>query len=93
MADTGDFGHTETDPARRTVNDRLRLVDYGSGGSENCHMGGGDPKGAHDGWVHSSGHHRNLLVPGHTEMASGLAGFYWTQNFGADDAFLEELEE
>jgi hypothetical protein len=92
MANTGDFGHTETNPERRTVLDRLSLVDYLGGGSENCHQGGGDPKGAHDGWVHSSGHHRNILTPGHREMGSGLAGFYWTQNFGSDDAFMEDLD-
>ncbi len=93
MANTGDFGHTETDPSRRTVQDRLDLIEYGGDGSENCHMGSGDPGGAHVGWLHSSGHHRNILGSRHTEMASGLAGFYWTQNFGTDDAFMEELDE
>ena len=62
------------------------------GASENCHMGSGDPLGAHNGWRRSSGHHRNLLMPGHREMASGLSGYYWTQNFGTGTDFLDDLD-
>lgn len=92
MAATGNFGHFEEgDPQRRTPFDRMRLVGYEQGVSENCHMGGGSPEGAHDGWVHSSGHHRNILMPGHREMASGLSGVYWTQNFGVGAEFETDL--
>jgi uncharacterized protein YkwD len=55
-------------------------------------MGRTDPASAHDGWAHSSGHHRNLLMAGHREMASSLVSLYWTQNFGADRAFEKELD-
>lgn len=92
MANTGDFGHFEKDPERRTPSDRARIAGYNSGVSENCAMIGGDPKAAHDGWCQSSGHHRNLLMASHREMASGLASNYWTQNFGADRAFEKELD-
>lgn len=91
MADTGDFGHFQPDPERRTPGDRMRLCGYHAGISENCHMGGGGPQGAHEGWTHSSGHHRNLLMPTHREMASAVAGNYWTQDFGVDTAFQAEL--
>ena len=91
MANTGDFGHFEKDPARHGPGERMKLAGYTAGVSENCSMGGGDPKSAHDGWCHSSGHHRNLLMPEHREMASGVAGFYWTQNFGVGTAFVAEL--
>lgn len=91
MADTGDFGHFEPEPERRTPGDRMRLCGYHAGISENCHMGGGGPQGAHEGWTHSSGHHRNLLMPTHREMASAVAGNYWTQNFGLDTAFQADL--
>jgi len=91
MANTGDFGHFEKDPARRTPADRLKLAGYRWGGSENCHMGDSGPEGAHVGWTHSSGHHRNLLASGHLEMASGVAGFCWTQNFGGGTEFEREL--
>jgi hypothetical protein len=92
MSDTGDFGHFETDPTRRTPSDRAKLAGYNNGVSENCSMGRTDPASAHDGWAHSSGHHRNLLMAGHREMASSLVSLYWTQNFGADRAFEKELE-
>jgi hypothetical protein len=91
MSRTGDFGHFEDDPARRTPFDRMRLEGYLRGVSENCAMVGGDPEAAHDGWLHSSGHHRNILMDGHREMASAIASLYWTQNFGSDTAFTGEL--
>lgn len=92
MADTGDFGHFERgDPKRRSPGDRMSLCGYASGAGENCYMGSASPRSAHDGWLHSSGHHRNILAPGHREMASGVVGNYWTQNFGWGTGFLNEL--
>ena len=92
MADTGDFGHFERgDPKRRTPGDRMTLCGYASGAGENCYMGSAAPRSAHDGWLHSSGHHRNILAPGHREMASGVVGNYWTQNFGWGTGYLNEL--
>ncbi|MBM3988505.1 MAG: hypothetical protein FJ294_11190 [Planctomycetes bacterium] len=93
MANTGNFGHFEEgDPQRRSPFDRMKLAGYPRDASENCAMVGGDPQAAHDGWLHSSGHHRNILMPGHREMASGSASNYWTQNFGADTTFQKDLE-
>jgi len=92
MALTGEFGHFESqNPERRTPFDRMRLAAYPRGASENCHMGSGSPAGAHSGWIHSSGHHRNILTKTHREMASAVSGNYWTQNFGTDDAFQSSL--
>lgn len=92
MANTGNFGHFEEgDPARRTPYDRMRLAGYERGASENCSMGRGDPRSAHEGWTQSSGHHRNLLMQGHREMASAIASSYWTQNFGVDESFRADL--
>jgi hypothetical protein len=91
MANTGDFGHTEEDPARHTMQQRYEQAGYRGTGGENVARNGGGAQTAHDGWVQSSGHHRNLLSPRHREMGSGLAGFYWTQNFGSDDRFMKEL--
>lgn len=93
MAKTGEFGHYEKgDESRRSPFDRMRLAGYTRGVSENCHLGGGSAQGAHDGWCKSSGHHRNLLTAGHTEMASAVDGRYWTQNFGTDTAFRSEID-
>jgi uncharacterized protein YkwD len=92
MANTGDFGHFERgDPKRRSPNDRMKLCGYGSGAGENCFAGSAAPRSAHNGWLHSSGHHRNILAVGHREMASGVVGNYWTQNFGRDTGFLDSL--
>jgi uncharacterized protein YkwD len=92
MANTGDFSHFEQgDPERRTPFDRMRLAGYAFGVSENISMGRGDPQSAHDGWTHSSGHHRNILTQSHREMASAIASSYWTQKFGVDSSFLSDL--
>ena len=82
MSKTGDLGHFEPDPAHHTPEDRMRLEGYASGAGENCCMSSGGAGGAHEGWVHSSGHHRNLLAPAHREMASAVSGSYWAQDFG-----------
>ncbi|MAF64313.1 MAG: hypothetical protein CMJ84_01465 [Planctomycetes bacterium] len=93
MANTGDFGHFEPDPERHAPRDRMRLCGYPSGVGENCHAGSGDPGGAHAGWIRSSGHHRNILSPGHHEMATSQRGRYWTQNFGTGRAFETDLDK
>ena len=93
MSRTGIFSHfNNRDATRTTPGDRMRLAGYNSGISENLHLGGSGPQGAHNGWSRSSGHHRNLLMPGHREIASATSGQFWTQNFGAGREFLEELK-
>ncbi|MBK7874278.1 MAG: CAP domain-containing protein [Planctomycetes bacterium] len=91
MANTGDFGHDEPDPKRQWPGDRMRLAGYTSGVSENCALSDG-AEGAHVGWLHSSGHHRNILTATHREMGVAAAGSYWTQNFGTGTTFLKELD-
>jgi uncharacterized protein YkwD len=91
MSLTGEFGHFEKDPSRHAPVDRLRLAGYNGGGSENCSLGDSGAEGAHLGWTHSSGHHRNILTPTHLEMASAVAGVYWTQNFGSGREFEAQL--
>lgn len=83
MGRLGFFDHFSPVPGKRTPSDRTRLAGYvGSGVGENIHMGSGSPQGAHDGWRHSSGHHRNMLDPSWVELGTGQSGRYWTQNFG-----------
>jgi uncharacterized protein YkwD len=83
------FEHASPTPGLESPGKRCAREGYSSGVSENIAMSSGDmtAQGAFDGWYHSSGHHRNMLGKGHTDMgvgrSSGPAGTYWTQNFGS----------
>jgi uncharacterized protein YkwD len=90
MAATGEFGHFERDPETATPGDRMRRRGYSAPQAENCAMTGG-PESAHAGWLHSSGHHRNILMADHQELGSAVAGLYWTQNYGGDRTFESDL--
>lgn len=81
MAKLGYFSHMSPTPGRRTPYDRMQLAGYTGGVSENIALHDG-ALGAHNGWCGSSGHHRNLLDPGHTEMGIGSNGRMWVENFG-----------
>ena len=69
------------DPAMSPF-ERMQKAGYsGFGMSENIAQAGA-PQDAHDRWLHSSGHHRNILS-GWTDQGVGEAGgALWTQNFG-----------
>jgi pSer/pThr/pTyr-binding forkhead associated (FHA) protein len=82
MSRLGYFGHFSPTPGRRTPYDRMRLQGYKYGASENCVAGSTSPEGAHTRWCHSSGHHRNILMPPWTEMGTGHHGSMMTQNYG-----------
>ena len=89
MSRLGYFGHFSPVAGRRTPFDRMRLAGYAAGVGENCAIND-SAVSAHDAWLHSSGHHRNLLSPGHTEFAVGNAGRYWTQNFGRGTEYEQD---
>lgn len=83
MSKLGFFDHFSPVPGKNSPDDRMKLAGYQpAGGSENIYAGGSSPESAHQGWIHSSGHHRNILTPAWVEMGSGLSGNHWTQNFG-----------
>jgi pSer/pThr/pTyr-binding forkhead associated (FHA) protein len=83
MSKLGFFDHFSPVEGKRSPEDRMKLAGYQlAGGSENIYQGSGAPESAHEGWCHSSGHHRNLLATGWLEMGSGNSGGCWTQNFG-----------
>ncbi|MEM6673139.1 MAG: CAP domain-containing protein [Planctomycetota bacterium] len=93
MSKWGVLSHfEEKDQEHYDFGKRARLAGYRWGRGENCSMGLPDPEGTHAGWRSSSGHHRNLVAAGHTEMASALAGNYWTQNFGGQPVTLDDLD-
>lgn len=89
MSKLGYFSHFSPVPERRTPGQRMSLEGYGRGHGENIATNGG-ADGAHVAWCHSSGHHRNLLSAGHTEMATGNLGMYWTQNFGGLREYVQD---
>lgn len=93
MSKTGIFSHFEDDvPKRRTVGQRCQLAGYNQGRGENIAAGTATAQDSHRAWCHSAGHHRNLLHGGHTEVATALAGRFWTQNFGSRPTPDEELK-
>jgi len=81
MASLGYFGHASPKPERRTPGQRCALEGYGHFRGENCASGAG-AEGAFRMWYNSSGHHRNMIGPGSTEIGVGYAG-PWTEDFGA----------
>ena len=89
MGHMGYFSHFSPIPEHRSPFDRMKQAGYGAGVSENIANYPSAPA-AHDGWLHSSGHHRNLLQPSHTEFAIGNAGRLWVENFGRGDEYLED---
>jgi uncharacterized protein YkwD len=82
MTRLGYFAHMSPTPGRRTPYDRMQLVGYTAGVSENIALCDSAAT-AHHAWCHSSGHHRNLLDPGHHEVGIGADGRHWVQNFGS----------
>ncbi|MEZ5988297.1 MAG: CAP domain-containing protein [Planctomycetota bacterium] len=81
----GYFSHTSPTPGLTSPGDRMRKAGYPGGGGENIAING-SPMGAHTAWIHSSGHHRNLLNEHHWDMGIGVVGRYYTQNFGSASA-------
>jgi len=90
MSTLGYFSHFSPTEGRRTPYERMRLENYNYGVSENIAQNG-SALGAHNAWLHSSGHHRNLLNPNHTEFGVGVVGRYYTQNFGRGTEYLAAL--
>ncbi len=71
--------------------DRIQAAGYeGGGASENIATGPSNGQQAHDMWVHSSGHHRNILS-GWTDQGVGVSGRLWTQNFGVGGGAPPEI--
>ncbi len=89
MADLGYFSHFSPTKELRTPFMRMAREGYTRGVSENIARVPG-AEGAHMAWLHSSGHHRNILNPAHTEFATGNWGIYWTQNFGQGRDYLAD---
>jgi len=84
MVRFGYFGHQGATPETLSLDLRVRARGY-----EGQHVGeniarGRSPQGAHDAWLKSSGHHRNILSEKWTRIGTANVGSHYTQNFGAD---------
>jgi len=78
------FEHDSPTPQLKTPTLRARREGYGGGVSENIARGASTGVQAFWQWYKSSGHHRNMLMPGHTDLGCGSARHHWwTQNFGS----------
>ena len=78
-------GAPATGPADRMMKQGYRGWSY----SENIAMSA-SPTQAHLMWIHSSGHHRNILS-GWTDLGSGVGGRNFTQNFGSGGGARPEI--
>jgi uncharacterized protein YkwD len=86
MNQNGYFAHEAPAgfPALATPGLRARRQGYGGGVGENIAWGTPSGRDAFRAWFGSSGHHRNMLGRGWTEMGAGRsAPSHWTQLFGA----------
>lgn len=79
----GYFSHGSPVPANRSFGARCKREGYtGAPRGENICTGHVGATGAFWAWYNSTGHHRNMINPGHNEIGVGRAG-HWTENFGA----------
>jgi uncharacterized protein YkwD len=88
QADLEYFDHESPTARKRSPWDRVRLEDYLGGVAENLAqgLGGGNAKGAFEGWYRSPGHHRNMVGPHHQLGAATDAGRrIWTLVLGKGD--------
>ena len=85
MKDLGYFAHNSPTEGRRTPSQRAQLSGWGGSVSENIARGQSTAAAAVNGWINSSGHHRNILGRRWTHLGVGKSegGYFWTQNFAS----------
>jgi len=77
------FEHDSPTPHLKTPGQRAKREGYGGSISENIARGASNGRDAFWQWFRSSGHHRNMLIAGHTDLGCGSCSHHWwTQNFG-----------
>ena len=77
----GYFSHTSLNGD--TFADRISGTNYtGDPRGENIAVGYPDEESVFQAWKNSPGHCRNMMNPGHTDLAVGRSGSYWTMVFG-----------
>jgi uncharacterized protein YkwD len=77
------FAHDSPTKHLKTPGLRAKREGYTGGVSENIARGASTGVQAFWQWFKSSGHHRNMVNPGHTDLGCGAANHHWwTQKFG-----------
>ncbi len=75
------FSHTSLNGD--TYADRISGTNYeGDPRGENIAVGFSNEEAVFLAWKNSPGHCRNMMNPGHTDIAVGRSGNYWTMVFG-----------
>ena len=93
MVKHGFFAHNSPVKGKETPLKRARLAGAKPLGlGENIAING-SPQGAHNAWLHSPGHHRNILGEAWRIMGAGNSGNKWCQLFSAGDAGASEGQE
>ena len=75
--------HDHKNPDGLGPGDRARKAGYMQHVAENIASGCKTGRAAVTGWIHSSGHHRNLLTKTKRTLGVGLAGNQWTMVLGS----------
>ncbi len=92
MSRSGKFSHfNDEDPNLRTPGQRIQAQGFTAGGAGENIAINGSASGAHYAWLHSSGHHRNILFASHTHLGAGNMGRYWCQNFAGGAEYSGNL--
>ena len=97
MQKRGYFSHfAKPNPAtgqgQTSPHQRMNSAGYqGWGSGENIANGATNPARAHWMWIHSSGHHRNILS-NWEDLGSGQAGRLWTQNFASGGGGFTKIQ-
>jgi uncharacterized protein YkwD len=77
------FDHTSPESDHATPTLRAEKAGFeGTAVGENIAQGYRSPRAVHRGWLHSPGHHRNILSPTWEVMGVAFSRDYWTQLFG-----------
>lgn len=83
MSKLGFFAHDSPVKGKETPSKRAVAEGYPTPAvGENIAINSG-PEGAHNAWIRSPGHHRNILRERYRVMGPGNSGRYWCQLFGS----------
>jgi uncharacterized protein YkwD len=84
------FAHESPTKGLVSPGERCAAEGYSGYRGENIEMGTHTGTESFWGWYNSSGHHRNMLGAGHTQIGLGKSGSYWTEDFGSGGPSMKD---